>query len=487
MGSTTAQRITAAPKKLAVVSITVRFKSAGKPVRGAAALLLLLEPGKEAAVRNLGVSDALGRVRFKQEQEIVELQLAYPNHLDPSLAPTPNSYYSVVFHGFLAEGLHNFEVALVQVRSQVLMELKDPTGAPIPGARVTAPSGTGTTDEHGKFTTPGLDLNQRHALHISRNGHAAPNEPTPKPLVVHVDLQGTEVTDTHLNLQMQNLWGKVKSADITIGGLPFSKWFPQVFARAFPAVHPTLIYLDEPAQTFPFRSGMGRAAENPPTPFDALFNDLTQWWGAELTLEEFVSIFLIMANETGGTFKPMAEVGSLAYMFYLNKGPNRLAGDQLLAKGLLKDPSRVLAWNKKKKENFPGEGTDGITAEALRECDFWKYRGRGFVQTTLRTLYMDRVDPVLKAAGFQPSENLTAAELDDAVMNQANVYYPLLRTELQRRRKWWAQTNAENWKGFGYSVAGDTNHTYVALYEWRCQELYAALRKAAENGQLVMK
>lgn len=114
---------------------------------------------------------------------------------------------------------------------------------------------------------------------------------------------------------------------------------------------------------------------------------------------------------------------------------------------------------------FPGVGTDGITEEDLKECDFWKYRGRGFVQTTLWSLYLDRVDPVLKSAGLGTTEDLTSDELDDAVLTNQNVYYPLLAKEISSRRAALVKANGEEWKPFGYAIAGVNNHAYAALYE----------------------
>jgi len=485
MGKTTAKTITAAPKKQVKVQITIKSKASGKPIAGVPGLLLASNGSGQAVSRNLGKSDGLGRLKFNEEPGKIEIQVRHPNHAGEGLATLPSvADTTIVLSGVLEAGDHSFDVTMVQIRAQVTFEVTDEAGgAALGGVTVSRSGEVGLTNERGKYVTTALGLGVNHKFELTRNGHGPAGALAIGPVKAEVDLTGlTEVANRTLSLKMKNFWGKVRSGSLKVSEKDFTTWFPE-FAKGFPSKHPTLMYHGNPAPTFPFAAVMARN----PNPFLQLFNDLPKWFdGGQLTLEEFVAIFMIVSNETGGSYKPISEKGDLAYMFYLNKGPNRLAGDQLGEKGLLTDKARILAWNAKGKDKFPGVGTDGITQENLEACDFWKYRGRGFVQTTLRTLYIDRVDPILKAAGLNESESLTSSELDDAVLNNADVYYPLLKREIVTRHSSLAKANAEQWKPFGYAVAGTTNHEYAALYEWRCQELYKELRKAAEAGKLVL-
>src|SRR3954471_22851158 len=108
--------------------------------------------------------------------------------------------------------------------------------------------------------------------------------------------------------------------------------------------------------------------------------------------------------------KPLAEKGSLSYMFYLNKPTNQKAGDQLLARGIISDPELIAKWNAVgivaggSCSNFPGTSPAGPTDADVAECDFNKYRGRGFVQLTFRDNYETFLDPSLLAAGLKKAD-----------------------------------------------------------------------------------
>ncbi len=483
MGRPTPKTVTAAPRKQAKIQVTVLSKATGKPLRGVAGLLVGND-GSKLFTRSLGVTDAFGRLRFTESVGGLEIQVRHPNHAGEGLATVPGLVdTTVVFSGVLEEGSFEFTVKMVQVRAQVtLIVTEDPGGSPLGGVKVQQGLEAGLSDQQGRYVTKALATGVKHELVLSRNGHGPASGSAAGVVKQVVDLTGlTEVSDQTLRLQMKNFWGKVRSSDIKIDDEPFAEWFPK-FASKYPAEHPTLMYHGKKAPTFPFASVLRRSGAS----FTKLFDDLPRWSSDALSIEEFVAVFMIVSNETGGSYKPISEKGTLAYMFYLNKGPNRLAGDQLAELGKLEDKARIVAWNAKGAEHFPGVGTDGITEEDLKECDFWKYRGRGFVQTTLRPLYIDRVDPVLEAAGLKATEDMTADELDDAVVNNDKVYYPLLAKEIASRRAFLVRANAEEWKPFGYAVAGQNNHAYAALYEWRCQELYGELRKAAEEGRLAL-
>jgi len=478
--ASTKKSVTAAPSNQVQVTVSLKFKATGKPIVGATGLLLIAT-SKGLATRSLGKSDTAGRFKFKEQAGELEMQVRLKNHQGEGLELVPGTLdTTVVFAASLAPGPHEFSVDMLQIRAAVALTVSDGV-AKVPGATVSVGSEQGTTNKSGSYTTSSLELGKKHDIVVTRNGHGSESATTPGPTIIPVDLRGlTEVEDRQLEVKLKNFWGKIKSGTFRVTGQAFPQWFED-FADQFPKAHPTLRYHGRDAPTFPFAENVGRG-----TAFTKHFNALAQWSAGELTVEEFTSVFMIMANETGGAFKPLSEQGSLAYMFYLNKGPNRLAGELLKERGILTDPARILAWNATGQKAFPGVGTDGVTEADLKECDFWKFRGRGFVQTTLRPLYLDRVDQILQNAGLSKSDDLSSDELDEAVLNNEKVFLPLLRKELERRGEGWAQTNVENWKSFGYAVAGTTNHEYAALFEWRCQQLFAALRSAAEAGQLVL-
>jgi len=478
--ASTKKSVTAAPSNQVQVVVTLKFKATGKPVVGATALLLVTTP-KGLASRSLGKSDTAGRVKFNEQAGLLEMHVRLKNHQGETLQLVPGTLdTTVVFAEGLAPGPHEFAVSMVQIRTAVTLSVSDGV-ASVSGATVTMGTEKGTTNKKGRYITSSLALGRQHELIVTRNGHGPESSSVPGPTTIPVDLRGlTEVEDRQVDVKLTNFWGRIKSGGITVEGMAFPAWFG-AFSAKFPKAHTTLKYHGTAAPAFPFADIVAEG-----TGFTKIFNSIAEWSSGELTLEEFTSVFFIIANETGGSFRPLSEQGSLQYMFYLNKGPNRLAGELLKERGILTDPARVLAWNVTGSKAFPGVGTDGATEADLKECDFWKFRGRGFVQTTSRTLYLDRVDQILQAAGLSKSDDLTSDELDDAVLNNEKVYLPLLRKELERRSESWAQTNAENWKAFGYAVAGTKNHEYADLFEWRCQQLFAALKKAAESSQLVL-
>lgn len=122
-----------------------------------------------------------------------------------------------------------------------------------------------------------------------------------------------------------------------------------------------------------------------------------------------------------------------------------------------------------------------------KECDFWKCRGRGFVQLTLFPLYLDFLEDILLAAGLPGCEAMTSDELDEAVLTRKHVYYPMLKKYLTKQRGSWARTNGQEWRQFGLAVAGQNNTPYGDLYEFRAKNLYDRLRTAARNGTLILE
>lgn len=153
--------------------------------------------------------------------------------------------------------------------------------------------------------------------------------------------------------------------------------------------------------------------------FNALWNQIPVLFGsAPINLLQFVSLMSIINNETGGKILPKTElVGSpdnpgLAYAFnripnkklsYNTLSTNKTAYDLFhdavykaqhgtLALGTtLKDTTNV-AW---KGEAYPpgiDSSTDPSKTGFIQEADFFKFRGRGFIQTTGRSNYRPIVD-----------------------------------------------------------------------------------------------
>jgi hypothetical protein len=234
--------------------------------------------------------------------------------------------------------------------------------------------------------TDGLAMGLLHTVTAVHAGFGPEGGTVEGPVSSTVDLRkATTVTNSTLQLKMKPIFGKVKSSNITVEGKLFPDFYRDTFVPGFPKFHPTIRIQGVAQLSFP--------APRPnfdPLQFNKLFNDIPKWAGApEITIEEFVAVFLIFANETGGSFKPIAERGSLAHMFYLNnKGGNRPAGDQLRDRGIVTDPAAIAAWNAvghinprtNQCDNFPGTSPGGPTDADVAECDFDKYRGRDFVQ-----------------------------------------------------------------------------------------------------------
>lgn len=147
---------------------------------------------------------------------------------------------------------------------------------------------------------------------------------------------------------------------------------------------------------------------------------------ASFNLESFLGLMCIVLNETGGSLVPTFErVGSnghpgIAYAFdtfqltgsgghsftkaSYNTNPNRTAG-ALFRDDAFMDAHSSLAfasqlrgtvdpvWDGKAypQSSFP-TSTDSAVSGVILECDFYKFRGRGFIQSTWRSAYAKLVE-----------------------------------------------------------------------------------------------
>lgn len=160
--------------------------------------------------------------------------------------------------------------------------------------------------------------------------------------------------------------------------------------------------------------------------FNQLWNQVPVIFGSSsINLLQFISLMSIVNNETGGKIKPVTElIGSavspgLSYAFnkipgtklsYNTLGSNKTAYDlfhdaaykqqhgNLAMASSLKDTADT-AW---KGEVYPAgmdTSKDPLKTGFIQEADFYKFRGRGFIQTTTRGNYKRLIEFILSYSG----------------------------------------------------------------------------------------
>lgn len=219
--------------------------------------------------------------------------------------------------------------------------------------------------------------------------------------------------------------------------------------------------------------------------FKVVFDHTADLWAPELTVPQFVAFFSIFYNETGGSFRPVAEYGGPAYCFgttmpggrtkaSYNRKPNRLAGDQLLESGVIQQRD-VAMWN--------GTIWPALAPieqrTAAEQCDFYKFRGHGYIQTTWRPAYLQQVDPLLQAAGLPLCDDMMTAELDAAILNTPSVSLGMVKGFFSQptMKAAFAQVDALAWASTGTHLSGSSAYG-MGVYTMRCRTLYNALVKA---------
>jgi hypothetical protein len=168
------------------------------------------------------------------------------------------------------------------------------------------------------------------------------------------------------------------------------------------------------------RIGSRRNVATRKTRFNRIWDRIPVMFGRpSINLFQFLSLMSIIVNETGGGLEPISErVGrpghpGIAYAFdrisgvkisynYYKKGlSNRKACDLfndpvfLKAHGHLREAGRVRYTTDTRwcGDRYPaGFETDPKVRTIIREADFYKFRGRGLIQTTFRGAYKRLID-----------------------------------------------------------------------------------------------
>ncbi|HEX7395707.1 MAG TPA: hypothetical protein VF313_12340 [Anaerolineaceae bacterium] len=121
----------------------------------------------------------------------------------------------------------------------------------------------------------------------------------------------------------------------------------------------------------------------------------------QIGLVQFVALMSITINERNGNLVSRGEGGDLKYMFRYNKGPNIKAFDlfnnpvfwqthQTKAGSTLKNTSDS-RWGTTTYPSGISSSTDPAITGFIQEADFFKFRGRGVIQTTWRNAYIDLI------------------------------------------------------------------------------------------------
>ncbi len=152
-------------------------------------------------------------------------------------------------------------------------------------------------------------------------------------------------------------------------------------------------------------------------------SNIKKWSGqSKLTLGEFIAVFCIVYNETGGRFQSISEQGDEAY--------------------------------------FNKHGYDT------------KQRGRGYIQVTWKRNY----DVVLPQLGNYDFDSLTSEQLDDLFFKNDNIAYGALKvffTDSRLAKSTFDRLKFGEYKAFGKAIAG--SWAYGDFFENRVKTILKAI------------
>ncbi len=257
-----------------------------------------------------------------------------------------------------------------------------------------------------------------------------------------------------------------------VGSRPFSGWFRKVKAR-YPEVFPHELN-----------------ARN----FAKVIRRIELLTGKQaISVNEFIGHFVLVYHETKGTFAPVTECGPVpedaddfrndAWFFtqvpgkkrsYNHLPQNMPAGDLLRDWGVISSDKDVDVWNST--TDYPFSQPE-IVRRRARDCDFYKFRGRGLHLISFRTGYTQYVDPLLSKV---TTGHMTNSGLDKAFQTPL-VYCGAFRNFITD--PFWAGKAipgliSGDFTQYPQYFGGKTAVDYHKQFLKRCQTLRLALRGA---------
>ena len=245
---------------------------------------------------------------------------------------------------------------------------------------------------------------------------------------------------------------------------------------------------------------------------------------ADINFAQFAALQSILINETGGRMRPIAEkVGTsahpgIAYAFdriaglksSYNVSPNKTAlalfndkdfiqahGQKALGNRLTRTQDARWGGVAYPTADFP-TSTDPAVAGFVLEADFYKFRGRGYIQITWRNAYQWLIpsvqnytgsDPIIKRLKSQwQGLSLDAvatrsgnADWDALFMQSSEFALGALKIFFNHKKDSINKAQVGNWpsvRAVAADVAGGGNTTYHDLFERRVRQIFDALGAA---------
>lgn len=273
-----------------------------------------------------------------------------------------------------------------------------------------------TFQSQNSLTVDGIVGPQTEAALIAAGASPPPHAPTPSP--PSPPTPPTPITPTHPDGVSASFVSRIQSLTLS-NAAEINDYFTRTTQADF-----VDWFNDRIAQRDNWsRLRIGRAGDTAAVKarFTEVWNRIPIMFGtSSINLMQFFCLVSIMINETGGTFSPITErVGrtghpGIAYAFdripnlkrSYNGGSNKTAfelfndpefiaahGTLPLADRLRNTTDRRWAGERYPQEDFPTSTDPAITGFIL-EADFYKFRGRGLIQTTFRGSYRRVIEQI---------------------------------------------------------------------------------------------